>query len=294
MKKLLLFFVLLQLFFLSAEVYESNALAFRLSEKEALDGSGYELLVSDEEETLFLDGNEIRRKTFFPGGYTIWEGDSERVCYLDDEGRVVMEKSGGLEKRNNYSDDGLLLSSSLSDGEEILDLKTYYYDSSSNLIRIDTLDSSYLFDPSSFYFSENGEDYRIRDGYGFQEALGSDDEKINEDGSISIMESDGTLRTYSSQGLIIREEKEGEVTTYSYSEDGSLSLSDTKRGDDEEIRYYENSKLEKIEYYRSGSLSSVVDYNTDSISERRFKDGNEYAIVYYDMDGRSVRDIKIL
>ena len=41
-------------------------------------------------------------------------------------------------------------------------------------------------------------------------------------------------------------------------------------------------------------MKKVRSYDEGSIEEKRFRDGRPYAIISYDMDGRTVRDVKIL
>lgn len=293
MKRTLLLTALFSLFTLSAEVFESNALSFALNPKDSFEGSGYELVRGEGEEVLFLDGREVRRRTAFEDGFSVVENGVERRFRTDEDGRVVVEESGDGIRRNNYSDDGLLLSSSLSDGNEILEFSSYYYDTSSRLARIDTLSGVYVFDDDMFYFSSDGSDYRVRDGYNILEPLESEIEMAS-DGSINIRESDGVLRRYSADGRIVREEKDGTVTTYSYLDDGTLSSQITSNGEDEVIRRYESSHLSNVEYYSNGILLRRITYSDSSVDESRFRDGEVYAVIHYDMDGRTIRDIEVL
>lgn len=276
--------------------YESNELGMRLSCKDALDGTGYELSVEDDVEILFKDGCEIRRVERNDDGYVIIDENDSRISItLDDEKRIIREESQEGVRRNNYNDDGLLISSVLSAGDEIISYDSYFYDSSGNLIRLDSLDFSYVFSDHSFYFGSGDDVSFVPEGMSSAVSSSAADGITRmEDGSIVSHESDGKVRTYSPSGLLMREEHGDEVRSFSYSEDGSLSSESIARGHETEIRHYENSALKKIEYYDEKELKRVRSYGDGSIEEKRFRDGKPYAIISYDMDGRTVRDVKIL
>lgn len=275
--------------------YESNELGMRLSQKEALDGTGYELSVEDDVEILFKDGSEIRRVERNDDGYLIIDEGGRISITLDDEKRIIREESQEGVRRNNYSDDGLLISSVLSAGDEIISYDSYFYDSIGNLIRLDSLDFSYVFSDYSFYFGSGDDVSFVTEGMSSAFSSSAADGIIRmEDGSIVSHESDGKVRTYSPSGLLMREEHGDEVRSFSYSEDGSLSSESIARGHETEIRHYENSALKRIEYYDGEEMKKVRSYDEGSIEEKRFRDGRPYAIISYDMDGRTVRDVKIL
>ena len=275
--------------------YESNELGMRLSQKEALDGTGYELSVEDDVEILFKDGREIRRVERNDDGYVIIDEGGRISITLDDEKRIIREESQEGVRRNNYSDDGLLISSVLSAGDEIISYDSYFYDSIGNLIRLDSLDFSYVFSDHSFYFGSGDDVSFVTEGMSSAvSSLAADGITRMEDGSIVSHESDGKVRTYSPLGLLMREEHGDEVRSFSYSEDGSLSNESITRGHETEIRHYENSALKRIEYYDGDEMKRVRSYGEGSIEEKRFRDGRPYAIISYDMDGRTVRDVKIL
>lgn len=275
--------------------YESNELGMRLSQKDALDGTGYELSVEDDVEILFKDGREIRRVERNDDGYVIIDEGGRISITLDDEKRIIREESQEGVRRNNYSDDGLLISSVLSAGDEIISYDSYFYDSSGNLIRLDSLDFSYVFSDHSFYFGSGDDVSFVPEGMSSAVSSSAADGITRmEDGSIVSHESDGKVRTYSPSGLLMREEHGDEVRSFSYSEDGSLSSESIVRGHETEIRHYENSALKGIEYYDGDEMKKVRSYGDGSIEEKRFRDGKPYAIISYDMDGRTVRDVKIL
>ena len=275
--------------------YESNELGMRLSQKDALDGTGYELSVADDVEILFKDGSEIRRVERNDDGYVVIDEGSRISITLDDEKRIIREESQEGVRRNNYSDDGLLISSVLSDGDEIISYDSYFYDSIGNLIRLDSLDFSYVFSDHSFYFGSGDDVSFVQEGMSSAfSSSAADGITRMEDGSIVSHESDGKVRTYSPSGLLMREEHGDEVRSFSYSEDGSLSSESIARGHETEIRHYENSALKRIEYYDGEEMKKVRSYDEGSIEEKRFRDGRPYAIISYDMDGRTVRDVKIL
>lgn len=275
--------------------YESNELGMRLSQKDALDGTGYELSVADDVEILFKDGSEIRRVERNDDGYVVIDEGGRISITLDDEKRIIREESQEGVRRNNYSDDGLLISSVLSDGDEIISYDSYFYDSIGNLIRLDSLDFSYVFSDHSFYFGSGDDVSFVTEGMSSAVSSSAADGIIRmEDGSIVSHESDGKVRTYSPSGLLMREEHGDEVRSFSYSEDGSLSSESIARGHETEIRHYENSALKRIEYYDGEEMKKVRSYDEGSIEEKRFRDGRPYAIISYDMDGRTVRDVKIL
>ena len=87
---------------------------------------------------------------------------------------------------------------------------------------------------------------------------------------------------------------DGTVTTYSYLDDGTLSSQITSNGEDEVIRRYESSHLSNVEYYSNGILLRRITYSDSSVDESRFRDGEVYAVIHYDMDGRTIRDIEVL
>ena len=91
MRKFLVLLMLSLPLYAFAMVYESNALAMALDEKDALTSSGYELSVQNGNEILYHDGVEVRRKVLTDGGYVITEQGEETVYQLDDENRIIGE-----------------------------------------------------------------------------------------------------------------------------------------------------------------------------------------------------------
>ena len=205
MKRILPLIALLISFDLSAQVYQSNALGMALEKKEAMEERGYELLVSPSEEILYLDGILVERKIFLDDGFET-ERDGESVRYvLDDENRIIEEHRENEVRRNYYSDEGLLLSSVLSSGDEIIDISSYYYDTSSRLIRVDKLSSSYVFSSPLLYYQIGDVEYKAIEDFSFN----GDEIVENDDGSVSVVENDGVRRTYSGDGKLLREENDG-------------------------------------------------------------------------------------
>ena len=290
MKRILPLIALLISFDLSAQVYQSNALGMALEKKEAMEERGYELLVSPSEEVLYLDGILVERKIFLDDGFET-ERDGESVRYvLDDENRIIEEHRENEVRRNYYSDEGLLLSSVLSSGDEIIDISSYYYDTSSRLIRVDKLSASYVFSSPLLYYQIGDVEYKVREDFSFN----GDEIVENDDGSVSVVENDGVRRTYSGDGKLLREEDDGLLIEYDYDEEGELSATRESHSSSLIIRRFRDGELYEIEYYYDGILSKDINYCSQAIDERRYRDGKAYAVIHYDMDGRTIKGIEML
>ena len=50
----------------------------------------------------------------------------------------------------------------------------------------------------------------------------------------------------------------------------------------------------RIEYYDDGILLKDISYSSQAIDERRYRDGKAYAVIHYDMDGRTIKGIEML
>lgn len=96
---------------LDAAVWESNALAMKLSPLDDVPTSGYYIIEENGKETLFDGGKALRVKEQLDGGYTISEDGRTTTVMLDAAGRPVSMDDGMVVVRNVYSEDGLLLSS---------------------------------------------------------------------------------------------------------------------------------------------------------------------------------------
>lgn len=290
MKRILPLIALLISFDLSAQVYQSNALGMALEKKEAMEERGYELLVSPSEEILYLDGILVERKIFLDDGFET-ERDGESVRYvLDDENRIIEEHRENEVRRNYYSDEGLLLSSVLSSGDEIIDISSYYYDTSSRLIRVDKLSSSYVFSSPLLYYQIGDVEYKAIEDFSFN----GDEIVENDDGSVSVVENDGVRRTYSGDGKLLREEDDGLLIEYDYDEEGELSATRESHSSSLIIRRFRGGELYEIEYYDDGILLKDISYSSQAIDERRYRDGKAYAVIHYDMDGRTIKGIEML
>lgn len=290
MKRILPLIALLISFDLSAQVYQSNALGMALEKKEAMEERGYELLVSPSEEILYLDGVLVERKIFLDDGFET-ERDGESVRYvLDDENRIIEEHRENEVRRNYYSDEGLLLSSVLSSGDEIIDISSYYYDTSSRLIRVDKLSSSYVFSSPLLYYQIGDVEYKAIEDFSFN----GDEIVENDDGSVSVVENDGVRRTYSGDGKLLREENDGLLIEYDYDEEGELSATRESHSSSLIIRRFRGGELYGIEYYDDGILLKDISYSSQAIDERRYRDGKAYAVIHYDMDGRTIKGIEML
>ena len=290
MKRILPLIALLISFDLSAQVYQSNALGMALEKKEAMEERGYELLVSPSEEILYLDGILVERKIFLDDGFET-ERDGESVRYvLDDENRIIEEHRENEVRRNYYSDEGLLLSSVLSSGDEIIDISSYYYDTSSRLIRVDKLSSSYVFSSPLLYYQIGDVEYKAIEDF----SSNGDEIVENDDGSVSVVENDGVRRTYSGDGKLLREEDDGLLIEYDYDEEGELSATRESHSSSLIIRRFCGGELYGIEYYDDGILLKDISYSSQAIDERRYRDGKAYAVIHYDMDGRTIKGIEML
>ena len=290
MKRILPLIALLISFDLSAQVYQSNALGMALEKKEAMEERGYELLVSPSEEVLYLDGILVERKIFLDDGFET-ERDGESVRYvLDDENRIIEEHGENEVRRNYYSDEGLLLSSVLSSGDEIIDISSYYYDTSSRLIRVDKLSSSYVFSSPLLYYQIGDVEYKAIEDF----SSNGDEIVENDDGSVSVVENDGVRRTYSGDGKLLREENDGLLIEYDYDEEGEISATRESHSSSLIIRRFRGGELYGIEYYDDGILLKDISYSSQAIDERRYRDGKAYAVIHYDMDGRTIKGIEML
>ena len=282
----------------SAEVWESNALSMRLEPLDDVPESGYYLLFDDGEESLYLDGNLISRKSLTSNGFTLTRGQENTIYTLDECGRPLSIEEGSSVTRNVYSKEGRLLSSTITDSEGLETISEYHWSPEGNLMYVEEVLVRYYLPSTSFHyaigdstFSLNAETPDV-----FIEKLGEEKSKVEvqDDESVKLLSPGGGERVYSKDGFLIHEVKGSSTFDYVYS-DGMLTESIEVDGNSEIRLYYEDGSLSGREYLVDGSLTRRQVFEMDGyLTEDRYRNGKAYARVHYDKDHKTIRSIESL
>lgn len=287
---LLIFLMMLPSLF--ADVYVSNELFQRLEQKAELEGSGWELDVSEDVEVLSLDGEIKGKRTFFSDGYQVERGASSERVFKDEKENVVrriISDEMKSEEYNYFYKDGVLSSYTYSiDGELVS--KVDYLDANKRLVAISGDRTAYLTRESLIYRDDDGNAVIIdEDGN-----VVDDEKSINDKGTLTEL-IDGVLYTYTEEGRIKSEKGDGYLIEYFYSDDGSLKKRTSQRGDVFIVDEYENSQIKKTTEYKGDVVQSVrTNLEGGIVEEIRYLSGNPRYRMFYDMDGRRLKEVKPL
>lgn len=286
-----LFLIFLAISTLNAsEFYSSNELMQKKSQIEAISGNGWELEISDNEESLFLDGSLHSSKTYHNDGYEIVRPESKERIFLNDDGlieRKIITTGDGSEEYNYFYTDGVLSSYNLSVNSEVERVVNYVTSREGRLLSFESGEMRYL-SPEFFVYTFDGSSVRLAS----EEEVEAESEMLPlEDGGYKRTVGETTF-TYSPEGRLILEESLDKAIFYTYGEDGSLRERKSDIGLNSEIEVYSNGVLEKTVYLESGVIVREL-YPLDSGEsyELRFMDGKAQYKILYDKDGKRVKEI---
>ena len=290
LKSLLLFVFALRPLF-SSEVFESNELMQKIEAKETISGSSWELETTSEKDVLYKDGIKYSEKLYFNDGYKLIEGTRSERVILDSLGRIERKIiiSSSLEEEYNYFyEDGYLSSYNYSINSEVKKIVNYKTSDKGRLLAFDSGDEHYLSD--DFYvFTLDGKVVRLEENKGEDESDAIIESLDNGGYAKSI---DGAVYTYSPEGRLISEKKDGEIILYSYADDGSLYKKETVLDSESTISYYLNGKELNRLVIKNGIVDNEkVFLDSGEIEEIRYLEGIPSYKIFYDKDGKRVKEI---
>lgn len=273
-----------------SDVFDSNELFQRLSDKSELTSSGWELVSSPDRDVLYLDGEIQGEKVYYPDGYEkISEERSERI-FSDKDGNVVrriIKERDKTEEFNYFYTDGVLSSYTYALDAKLVK-KINYIDARGRLVALSGDKSAYLTEESVVYRDANGKAVAITTS---DLKPVDSSQSMNEDGSLSEIV-DGVLYTYSSNGRLESKEGDGFSVKYIYSEDGALISMQTIRGDIKTIDEFKASIKEKTTEFKSGTIECVRTYPEEGIVEEiRYLSGKPRYRMIFDMDGKRLKEV---
>lgn len=300
---------------LPAAAYRANAIGQKLEAIDALSGTGYEISEENGLSIFYSDGSPVRTTQRSRNTETVTEGEVTTVRTFDNRGRLTEETisdvDGSMRYVYEYSDNGVIDRVIESrDGEQV-SATVYSYSNTSLLTRIDyiteTESASYI-SSDSYMYDDAGSPVRVRAFPGVlvrDEAESAHDGHYDEMGNLVLSEKSGdnTLVTvYSPSGDRLSEtvtSADGTLissVTYSYDASGLLQLMVRDNGREKnESLYDEEGRLYELRSYSDGVLMRVRRYHSDGTSaERRYRNGQAYAIVRYGADNMMVVGVEML
>lgn len=289
---------------LSAAVFNSNAVGQKLEEKEAFEGYSYELITGENVTEFYEDGELVWRRSDAEGSRIVEEGDLTVVTQYDEKGRPLSEftyaENSAIEKRYEYSDDGILSQIiTLKDGQ-IETLTIYNFSTLSLLSSVKVNGEQSYFSSSSYTFTDEGNVVIVDNYPNYQVRRGEEEVSYDDEGNLTVIS--GTRETrYRLDGQIasqIERNEEGEAILsieWEYDDEGELVRISTTRGEEREVAIYEDGKEALIEFYRAGLLVRTRCDNEDgTIREIEMRYGKPFAAITYDVDGLRVLSLEIL
>lgn len=284
---------------LDAAVWESNALAMKLSPLDEIPMSGYYIIEENGKETLFEGGKAVRVKEQFDGGYMISEDGRTTTVMLDAAGRPVSRDDGTVVVRNVYSGDGLLLSSTETGEDGLERICHYRWSPEGELLYVESFDASYYFSPQLFSYYSSGVTSRLNEDApeSFVDDLSKGTSTVTSfDDEVVVIDPSGNSRTYSSDGFLIGESRpDGTEIAYSYDDSGLLETERIRLAGSETVSFYSGGVLERTEYFQDDVLSRIRFFLPDgTMREERYRKGEPYASILYDRDHATIRSIESL
>ena len=272
----------------------------RTAELEEPNKSGYTLQVRDNEEILFLDNVEVKRRVVNNDVEITKEKNVITTIYNpNNPERIVVEVDGKVsEERFEYYDDNRLKRRINMEDGKIVSITSYDYSSSSGLTSFwvnDYIDPYYISNNSYTFIDEN------------------ESTNISMLSNIMVKKKEGVTLDQSDDKITVRSNDEETI----YSINGDVIKKNFYSGDDivSSIDYfYENGDLVK-EIFTHGDIKTITEYNgnenyittfeNDKIKSKRkissngiyetiYRNGNEYAIVRYDVDGKRALEVNML
>lgn len=300
MRKALLLLILSS--HLAAAPFLSNVLGQDLGSIDSLTGSGYEGERNGNTTTIYLDGSVIMTREDSENGYTIERGDvTESVVYGEDGKRVSWFSESPARSEVHqyfYNEDGTLSSLSVSvDGN--LERRIEYLDTpSGSLAGTEGSLESYI-TPSFYVYTLDGN--TIRYTYHDNGMVSRTDSSVppaeyeeDEDGNW-IERRDGSIKVYSPEGLLLREEDGERTIQYEYDEDGVISSITESEGDERIVTAYSDGREEKRDEYIGDELVRTRrELDNGDIEEIRYRDGLAEYLIVFEGDGERVKRVERL
>lgn len=303
-------------------IYESNAISQPIVEKPELSNIGYELVIENNRETLFLDGKTIQEKVIDKNKVTV-EFSDYMETYLYDDNRVLQSfeknEKDNLIKRDYYYDDNTLLKQVVESrngtvesiinyqrdyndvviASTIIEFGNYYQNYYNSKSLVATTDEEILvttFIGDNLYnrdvYTREGEEIKVND---VTFSLGETEEihittREGDKKSEQVFLPSGQI---TKESVVVNEEIVSE-TVYNYTEDVKTSTI-SREGNKEIEAFFENQiKVKEIEKI-NGKVQAIREYNEDgTMIEIAHRDGKEFAKIYYDVDKQTVLRIEIL
>lgn len=274
--------LLLPLLSVSAEYFSSNELGQKKSAAVSIPDDEWVLSVDGDKETLYHNGEVYFEKIYTSSGWTLKKAESEEKVIKNSDGnteRRIITTPGGTEEYN-YIYAGTLL-------------KGYNYSLNGTLLeRVDYVTTG---DGTLLYYSLKDEGVYLTDRYfvtGGEKTAYEDSPSVTTKTEDGYAETDGDgTRYYDNNGRLIKEEAGGEVTAYTYSDDGILIEKSVERDDGTSVTYYEEEGERVRRYSSSGVLLSERRLLEDGTTEeRRFIDGVAKYVFIYDTDGKRIKE----
>lgn len=292
MKKFCFFFILLCSFSLFAGKYNSNALGQNLGP--VTEDSLYVLEIAENEEILYKDGIEVRKKIISEDPVdnlkTITcEYPDYSESYVYDKSRLVKYSKNEQDNEHCYSytyQNNHLVFVSYSENGEFKSAEYYLRSSSDNsLIGIKKYSDTSLIG-ETYLFEENELFSELSKGF-----ILNGDFSITPEGLIQYS-IDGITKTYSSEGLILKEEGPDYINSFSYSDNGQLDSSVLKTGNKTIQSEYTDGVLFSQTEYLDNVINGYTVYKPEGMVRTMFSNGKKVADVYYRSDNRKIKEIQ--
>lgn len=272
----------------------------RLAELDEPCVSGYGLEVTDNEEILFLDNVEVKRRTNNNNLEITKEGNVITTIYNPEcpERIVVESEKGTSEERFEYFDDNRLKRRiNLEDGE-IKSITSYDYSPSSGLTTfwVDDYQDPFYTSKDSYTFIDENESTNISMVSNVM-VKKKDGVELNQfDDKISIFSNDEET-IYSLNGDILKKNfYNGDVITSSidYFYENGLLVKEIFTQEDKKTLTEYNGNEKHITNFENDIIKSKRKISSSGIYETIFRNGKEYAVVRYDVDGKRALEVKVL
>lgn len=298
MKKALLFLPFSLLFpaLLFGSVWNSNALGQKISEKERIEGVGWERVDEGDVSTLYYEGKvEKTRMTLKDGYEEKSESESLRI-FINEEGdivRKVLESEKGSEEYNYFYSSSLLSGYTYSLEGAVVETCEY-------LRTPDGVVLGLVKDKNPIFFSGDRV-YETVDGSLETFFIDEEEKERNiewkEDGGyIEVKrENGGSVEyTYDGNGRLVSKESPDSLISYFYNSEGSLIKTREERKDEIWETEYRDGKVYSTSIYDpSFLLKSVrVTLSDGTYEETRYIDGVKRYVFYLDKDGERILEAR--
>lgn len=272
---------------LSASFYSSNALGQKKELIASLDQSGWVLETKENEEILYHDGNEVKRKTVSGRVTVLSEGGREETIIRNEEGlieRRIITEDGKKEEYNYFYSGSLLTSYNYSLDSELVE-KVEYITTDEGLLLYYRVKDRGVYITQRYFVDSSGRKVSILSSPGENEII----TKETPDGGY-IESSSGREYTYDKNGRIVKEKGGETLIEYSYNEDGTLE--ERKETTGERIIVTEYGEREVISTYTTDGvkISERTERDDGTIEEKRYIDGEARYYFLYDRDGRRLME----